>query len=49
LGILKCNIFVYNDNDLGNSFWQKTGWCDRSDLKIMQRVIASPSELIEHA
>lgn len=49
LGILKCNIFVYNDNDHGAIFWRKTGYTDRSDLKIMQRVIAPSSEFIQHA
>lgn len=48
LGILKCNIFVYNDNDPGTIFWHKNSFSDRSDLKIMQRVIASSSELIEN-
>lgn len=38
-GILKCNIFVYSDNDDGSAFWRHTGWADRSDLKVMQRVI----------
>jgi putative acetyltransferase len=37
LGIQKCNIFVYADNDDGSEFWRKSGWLDRSDLKIMQR------------
>lgn len=49
LGILKCNIFVYNDNGLGNRFWRNTGWQDRRDLKIMQKVIAVSSETVENA
>jgi putative acetyltransferase len=45
LGILKCNIFVYNDNDPGTLFWRKTGWLDRGDLKIMQKVIPPASDV----
>lgn len=40
LKILKCNIFVYNDNDDGTEFWRGKGWFDRSDMKIMQRLIS---------
>ena len=40
LKILKCNIFVYNDNDDGTEFWRGKGWLDRSDMKIMQRLIS---------
>lgn len=43
LGIQKCNIFVYANNDDGAAFWQKTGWHDRGDLKIMQRQIRGDS------
>jgi ribosomal protein S18 acetylase RimI-like enzyme len=40
-GILKCNVFVYSDNDDGSAFWRRIGWDDRRDLKVMQRVIPS--------
>ena len=40
LGIQKCNIFVYADNDDGSGFWQRNGWLDRNDLKVMQRPLA---------
>jgi ribosomal protein S18 acetylase RimI-like enzyme len=40
LGIQKCNIFLYADNDDGAAFWRKTAWLDRSDLKLMQRPTA---------
>ncbi len=49
LGILKGNIFVYNDNDPGTNFWRKNGWKDRADLKIMQRIIPSPATLLENS
>lgn len=36
-GIQKCNIFVYADNPDGIGFWERNGWFDRNDLKVMQR------------
>ena len=39
LGIWKCNIFVYADNEVGAAFWRARSWIDRVDLKVMQRVI----------
>jgi putative acetyltransferase len=39
IGIQKCNIFVYADNDDGTEFWRKTGWQERNDLKLMQHPI----------
>ena len=37
LGILKCNIFLYADNEPGEQFWSRCGWAARSDLKVLQR------------
>lgn len=37
LGIQKCNIFLYADNDLGEQFWTNGGWVERGDLKVLQR------------
>lgn len=37
LGIQKCNIFLYADNDEGEAFWRRNGWLERSDLKVLQR------------
>jgi N-acetylglutamate synthase len=41
MGILKCNIFVYDHNQEGTEFWRRNGWQDRGDLKIMQRLLHS--------
>jgi ribosomal protein S18 acetylase RimI-like enzyme len=38
LGILKCNIFLYVDNEAGQRFWDRCGWTGRDDLNILQRV-----------
>jgi N-acetylglutamate synthase len=38
LGILKCNIFLYVDNDAGQRFWDRCGWSARRDLQVLQLV-----------
>jgi N-acetylglutamate synthase len=38
IGIQKCNIFLYADNELGERFWTRCGWSQRSDLQVLQRV-----------
>jgi GNAT superfamily N-acetyltransferase len=37
LGILKCNVFLYADNEPGQKFWNRCGWAARNDLKVLQR------------
>lgn len=37
IGIRKCHIFVFTDNQGALAFWGKAGWETRSDLKIMSR------------
>ena len=37
-GIPKCNIFLYADNYQGAAFWNRTGWNERTDLKLLQRL-----------
>jgi putative acetyltransferase len=37
LGILKCSIFLYADNELGDEFWKRCGWSKRNDLQVLQR------------
>ena len=36
LGINKCNIMVYADNDTGAAFWERRGFFTRTDLAIRQ-------------
>lgn len=36
-GIIKCNIFLFGDNELGSRFWCATGWNARRDLVLMQK------------
>jgi len=39
-GIDKCHIFVYADNQDGQSFWNKTGWVLRTRLVLMSRELS---------
>lgn len=39
-GILKCNIFLYADNETGKRFWKKNGWMKRPDILLMQTTLA---------
>ncbi|MCA9995543.1 MAG: GNAT family N-acetyltransferase [Anaerolineales bacterium] len=34
-GILKCHLFVFNDNERAQAFWRSVGWYDRDDLHMM--------------
>ncbi len=35
LGVSRCNIHVFADNQHGHAFWQHLGWSERNDLKVM--------------
>ncbi|HEY3699893.1 MAG TPA: GNAT family N-acetyltransferase [Spongiibacteraceae bacterium] len=37
--IPRCNIFVYSNNDLGNSFWLASGWNDPKTWKVLQKYV----------
>jgi N-acetylglutamate synthase len=37
--ITKCHLFVYIDNEIGQSFWQKTGWKKRGELFLYSKEI----------
>jgi putative acetyltransferase len=39
-GMLKCNIFLYADNEAGRAFWLKHGWAVREDLVLVQKPLA---------
>jgi len=39
IGIRRCHIFVYAENDGGIDFWKRIGWNERSDLKINSKEI----------
>lgn len=37
VGIEKCHLFIFIDNESGQRFWEKAGWSLRSDIGIMSR------------
>ena len=38
-GINKCHLFVFGDNEVGNSFWKSTGWTERKDIFVYSKNI----------
>ena len=36
-GIKKCHLFIFNENEPGQSFWRETGFTVRRDIGIMSR------------
>ena len=34
-GITRCHIFVYANNSGGLTFWNRIGWYERSEMKLM--------------
>jgi putative acetyltransferase len=47
LGIRKCNIFLFSDNDAGEDFWRHVGWKERADLKVLQKMTQCENHGIE--
>lgn len=41
LGILKCGIFLFNDNADGERFWRMNGWKKRMDVCLVQKNLVS--------
>jgi len=39
LGIDKCHLFVYSDNQAGRDFWTHEGWKERHDLMLVSKDI----------
>jgi ribosomal protein S18 acetylase RimI-like enzyme len=37
IGIPKCHIFVYQDNEAAQAFWERVGWVERSELLLMSK------------
>ncbi|MDY6895218.1 MAG: GNAT family N-acetyltransferase [Thermotogota bacterium] len=37
--IIKCHLFVYYENEIGKTFWEKTGWYKRDELLIYSKDI----------
>ncbi len=39
IGIQKCHIFIFHDNQNGINFWKSMGWILREDLRIISKNI----------
>ena len=39
LGLFKCTLFTFPDNATGRGFWERLGWRERTDLRVLQRVL----------
>jgi len=39
VGIIKCHIFLVNENERGLEFWKHIGWTFRTDVSIVSRMI----------
>ena len=39
LKISKIGLFIFEDNDIGNSFWQKMGFNVRNDIYYRNRAL----------
>jgi ribosomal protein S18 acetylase RimI-like enzyme len=39
MGIRKCHIFVFKENQDGAGFWKAVGWTPRSDIGVVSKVI----------
>ena len=39
LGIPKCNVFVYTDNETGMAFWEHAQFAHRRDFVVFQRAL----------
>jgi putative acetyltransferase len=43
IGIPKCHLFVFGDNEEAIEFWQKVGWTERIELMMMSQQLAADS------
>ena len=39
IGITKCHIFIFKNNDSGKMFWDKCGWKYREELRIISKIL----------
>jgi ribosomal protein S18 acetylase RimI-like enzyme len=35
VGVDRCHIFVYAENEAGRAFWKRVGWYERTELMLM--------------
>ena len=39
IGIVKCHIFIFNNNIDGQKFWESLGWSYRKDIGVVSKFI----------
>lgn len=39
IGILKCHILMFQDNEIGLRFWRNVGWTYRKDIGVLSKFI----------
>ena len=39
IGIQKCHLFIFEDNEGGQKFWESLGWTKRVELTIMSQMV----------
>lgn len=39
VGIQKCHLFIFHENDNGRAFWEGIGWTWRQDVRVMSRQV----------
>ena len=39
IGIQKCHLFIFKENQSGIAFWQADGWSYREDIAVMSKMI----------
>jgi len=37
--IIKCHLFVFSGNEIGNAFWSDKGWTKREDIFVYSKTI----------
>lgn len=37
IGIPRCTVFVYQENEAASQFWERLGWRQRAELKVFAR------------
>ncbi len=39
IGIQKCHLFIFHENDNGRAFWEGIGWTWRQDIRVMSHYV----------
>ena len=42
MGVVKCDLVCFQDNEIGNAFWRRVGWVRRDELADWQMPLNPP-------